>query len=145
MSAADSTLVARQAPLPTDRDDATGLHAVLEDKAAQFADTSRPPESHQELENRLAHSRSPSEIFALLHFAEALPPRSVDLEIEFQALGRLIEADTVFLRGAAYRWLAGLHRKDLRFEMRAKLVLKTGLQRETGIARHRVTQLLRRC
>ena len=143
MSAADSTVVALQSPVSAGA--AMELHAVSQGTAAVFGDASRPPESHQELENRLARSRSPSEIFALLRFTEALPPRSVDPEIEFLALGRLAEADCVFLRGAAYRWLAGLHSKDLRYEMRAKLVLKTGLDREAGTARRRVSQLLRLC
>ena len=63
----------------------------------------------------------------------------------FQALTRLTQSESVFLRGAAYRWLAGMHQKDLRFEMRAKRLLFLALENETGPALLRVTELLRRC
>ncbi len=134
MSALDSPLVAWPGATQREGFDSADTHSNI-----------APPVCHQDLENRLARSHSPIETFTLLRFAETLPPRSVDPEIEFQALDRLAESDSLFLRGAAYRWLAGLHRKDLRYEMRAMLVLKAGLVRETGLSRQRLIQLLRAC
>lgn len=71
--------------------------------------------------------------------------RALDTEIVFSALERLSQSESVFLRGAAYRWLAELHRRNLRFEMRAKRLLYRALEQETGPTLLRVTHLLRRC
>lgn len=67
------------------------------------------------------------------------------LEERFEALKRLAEAESVFQRMAAYRWLAGMHRLNLRYEMRAKRVLKQGLDREEGLALERVQRLMKLC
>lgn len=83
---------------------------------------------------------SPRELDELARTLEALP-----LEARFGALCRLAEADCVFRRLAAYRWLAGLHRLDLRYEMRAKRVLCRALDREQGLVRARVKRLMKLC
>lgn len=67
------------------------------------------------------------------------------LEERFEALKRLAEAESVFQRMAAYRWLAGMHRLNLRYEMRAKKVLRQGLDREEGLALERVQRLMKLC
>ena len=94
---------------------------------------------------RLVVESDPTRLWELLTCVEHLPPRSIDLEAVFNALGRLVEAEAPLLRVAAYRWLAGLHRINMRYEMRAKLVMRDGLDRETGLAHERLRQLLRRC
>ncbi len=103
------------------------------------------PEVINELTERLEAEEAPSRLWTLLRCVEHCPPRAVDLEIVFGALCRLARADEVLLRSAAYRWLAGLHQVDLRFEMRAKRVIREGLDRETGLALRRVEKLMRLC
>lgn len=94
---------------------------------------------------RLEEESEPTRLWELLSCVEHLPPRSVDLEPVFEALSRLAIADAPLLRCAAYRWLAGLHRINLRYGMRAKLVMRDGLDRETGLARRRLQHLLTLC
>ena len=109
-------------------------------------DPERPdPKVLRDLETWLAEEKTPQLIWKLLRCLDEMPPRSVNLDVVLAALTRLVEANSVFLRAAAYRWLAGLHEQNLRYEMRAKNVLRRGLDRESGSARKRVEMLLRRC
>ncbi|MEQ8265400.1 hypothetical protein [Pseudohaliea sp.] len=95
-----------------------------------------------------------NDLDALWQAAEPAPPVLLDLEEalerlpleqRFVALCQLARASSVFQRLAAYRWLAGLHLLDLRYEQRAKRVIAGGLKLEEGLARVRVRELLRRC
>ena len=67
------------------------------------------------------------------------------IEERFQALCRLAEVESIFQRMAAYRWLADMHRIDLRYETRAKRELRKALDRECGLARARVERLMKLC
>jgi hypothetical protein len=79
----------------------------------------------------------------LQDFAAAL--ELLPLEERFAELCRLSASSCVFQRMAAYRWLANMHRLDLRFETRAKRELRKGLDREQGLARARVRRLMKLC
>ncbi|MEM1176065.1 MAG: hypothetical protein AAGI27_14740 [Pseudomonadota bacterium] len=113
--------------------------------AAPTTDSRAALTKGQALQHRLTVETDDETTWTLLVEAERLPARSVDLEIVFKALRRLAKAESVFIRCAAYRWLASLHQKDLRFEMRAKRLLLQALHEETDVALKRVTDLLRRC
>ncbi len=130
-------------PVPTDRpvNDAAPDAKLL----YRIAFGEAQPREFRDIEARLAGETSPHEIWKLLCLVDVAPRDAVDLEKVYLALMLLVDADSVFLRSAAYRWLAGLHRKNLCYEMRAKRVLKRGLKRETGLARKRVEALLKRC
>ncbi|MEM8768660.1 MAG: hypothetical protein AAGE43_14520 [Pseudomonadota bacterium] len=103
------------------------------------------PQIFEHLARSLARETKPQRIWHLLRCMDHAPRGSVALEAVFAALTRLAAADSVFLRAAAYERLAGLHRLNLRFEMRAKLVMRKGLDRETGLAKLRLKALLRLC
>jgi len=102
--------------------------ALPSDPAAAAPSRIAPPEPPQ------------AELDGIAEALEALP-----LEQRFTALCQLAEADCVFRRLAAYRWLSALHRLDLRYEMRAKRVLCRALDQEEGLARARVRQLMKLC
>jgi len=93
----------------------------------------------------LSRVRDPEAIWVLLSWLERSPADVLDSGERFAALTRLVEADCGFLRSAAHRWLARMFLIDLRYEQRAKRVLCDALDRESGIARARIRQLLRRC
>jgi hypothetical protein len=97
------------------------------------------------LAERLRIETDPSRLWCLLSCVDHAPRPRLFLEERFDALVRLTASDSVFLRAAAYEWLAGLHRQDLRFEMRAKQVLRRGLDREQGLAETRLRRLMRVC
>ncbi len=97
---------------------------------------------------------APQDLTALWQAKESAPPvllaveerlGQLPLEARFVALCQLAQAPSVFQRLAAYRWLAGLHRLDLRYEQRAKRIIAAALGHEEGLARERVKQLLKRC
>jgi len=93
----------------------------------------------------LVSEKEPQRLWYLLRCADLAPSEALDLDIVFRAVRRLASSDCVFLRADGYRRLAGLHRINLRFEMRAKRELAKGLDRETGLAKGRVAHLLALC
>jgi hypothetical protein len=103
------------------------------------------PGIFSQLAQRLNRETEPTRIWYALRCLEMSPVPGTDLDIQFEALKRLVQADSVFIRGAAYEWLAGLHRKSLRYEMSAKRVMREGLDREQGLARARLRELMRAC
>ena len=103
------------------------------------------PGIFSQLVRRLSRETEPTRIWYALRCLEMSPVPGTDLEIQFEALKRLVRADSVFIRSAAYEWLAGLHRKNLRYEIRAKRVLRKALDREQGLAAARLRELMRAC
>ena len=103
------------------------------------------PDLREQIERQLHSESEPLRLWYLLSCLDFAPPRSSDLEGVFSALCRLATAESVVLRFAAYRWLTGLHRLNLRYENRAKLVLREGLKQEKGRLRQRLEGLLRLC
>jgi len=63
----------------------------------------------------------------------------------FPMLARLARSESPFARAFAYRHLARLHARDLRYETLAKRVLAQARQRERGVLRERLERLLRLC
>ncbi|KGE02974.1 hypothetical protein [Pseudohaliea rubra] len=108
-----------------------------------------------ERQNTAPHRDAPPQnLSALWQPAEPVRPplrnledalEHLPLEERFVALCQLAQAPSVFQRLAAYRWLAGLYLLDLRYEQRAKRIIAAARDREEGLARQRVEQLLRRC
>lgn len=126
------------------------LYAVMAAAATESIETFRARESTAAgltalLEEQLHDKCEPELLYQLLGQVIKLCPREIDLECLFIALCRLVEAGTEIHRSAAYRWLAELHRLDLRYENRAKLIMRGGLEREIGLARRRLEAMLRRC
>jgi hypothetical protein len=103
------------------------------------------PGIFSQLARRLSRETEATRIWYALRCLELSPLPDTDLEIQFEAVKRLAQAESVFIRSAAYEWLAGLHRRSLRYEMRAKRVLREGLDREQGLARTRLRELMRAC
>ena len=97
------------------------------------------------LEQGIKNETNLKRLWFLLASLEFAPSRTVDTELVFSALCRLLDSDSAVMRFSAYRWLAGLYRIDLRFENRAKLKLRDSLQSERGLMRERVRFLLKTC
>jgi hypothetical protein len=97
------------------------------------------------LDETLARAPEQSRSWVLLQCCDLAPRGKVCLDTRLDALRRLAKSDSALLRANAYRALADMHRKDLRFEMRAKQVLAQGLETEAGIGRQRLIKLMRGC
>ena len=89
------------------------------------------------LEQGIENETDLKRLWFLLASLEFAPHKTVDTELVFNALCRLLESDSAVIRFSAYRWLAGLYRIDLRFENRAKLKLRDSLDSERGLMRER--------
>ena len=103
------------------------------------------PEARTLLEQGIENETDLKRLWFLLASLEFAPHRTVDTELVFSALCRLLESDSAVMRFSAYRWLAGLYRIDLRFENRAKLKLRDCLDSERGLMQERVRYLLKTC
>ncbi|MGR8950491.1 MAG: hypothetical protein ACU84Q_20805 [Gammaproteobacteria bacterium] len=82
---------------------------------------------------------------SLLVQVDCLPPKAIKLESVFSALKKLAASESELQRFAAYRRLAELHRIDLRYENRARLIMREGLKLESGLAARRLRRLLKNC
>lgn len=101
--------------------------------------------SRATLESGLANEKNAVRLWFLMASLEHIPARSVATETVYSALCRLVESTSPVIRLSAYRWLAGLYRIDLRFENRARLMLRDCLAKETGQLQQRIEQLLASC
>jgi hypothetical protein len=102
------------------------------------------PETRRRFIRRIDTISEPEMLWVLLSWLDQGSGDTVKPDGRFAALSRLVDAECEYLRAAAYRWLADMHRLDLRYETRAKRLLKEGLGRESGLSRRRVRRLLRR-
>lgn len=102
-------------------------------------------EARTALEQGIANETELERLWFLLASLEFAPRRTVDTELVFSALCRLLDSNSPLMRFSAYRWLAGLYRIDLRFENRAKLKLRDALVLERGLMQERVRMLLTSC
>lgn len=103
------------------------------------------PELKASLQDGLRKETDSRKLWFLLSCLEHVPQRTVATEHIYAALCRLAESELPMMRLFAYRWLAGLHRIDLRFENRARLKLRDRLAVETGRMQQRVEYLLGSC
>lgn len=128
---------------PIDEDGPRGHMARLERLLARHdpADGRRA----RRFADALPELRDAGSIWLVLSWLEQSPVAGLDSGVRFAALTRLAQADCAFLRSAAYRWLARMFLVDLRYEQHAKRILRSALDRETGIDRARVERLLRQC
>jgi hypothetical protein len=97
------------------------------------------------LEQALLDERDTDRLWALVSALELAPPKTVSVSAVYDALCRLVEADSPVIRQSAYRGLTRLHQIDLRFENRARLRLGECLKRERGVMRQRIKRLLQLC
>lgn len=102
-------------------------------------------DSRSDLEQGLVSEQNPVRLWFLLACLEHLPARSVATELIFNALRRLVQSSSPLIRLAAYRWLAGIYKYDLRFENRARLTMRDCLPTESGLMRQRLEHLLSIC
>ncbi len=143
-----SLATGQEAPAPAAAETAPPMPAAQRSSEAllrALATESAEPEVFAHLARSLARETQPQRLWYLLRCMDHAPRGTVALETVFAALTRLAAADSVFLRAAAYERLAGLHRRNMRYEMRAKLAMRQGLARETGLAKQRLKALLRLC
>lgn len=102
-------------------------------------------DSRISLERGLVSEQNPVRLWFLLASLEHVPERSVATELIFNALCRLTQSSSPLIRLAAYRWLAGIYKYDLRFENRARLTLRDCLSSESGLMLQRLEHLLSIC
>lgn len=109
------------------------------------SNTELDSDTRSTLEQGIANETKLERLWFLLASLEFAPHRTVDTELIFSALCRLLDSNSPLMRFSAYRWLAGLYRIDLRFENRARLKLRDALSLERGLMRERVRMLLKTC
>jgi|GEM_PF-5913645 len=97
------------------------------------------------LEDGLKNESDSDRLWFLLASLDHAPQRTVSTELVFTALCRLSESASPVIRLSAYRWLAGLHTIDLRFETRARLKLRDCRETECELIQQRLEYLLSVC